>query len=288
MLLHTVDVYLRSQGYEDIVILHSTPVEEKTRTENTNINHGTPDNQSESALTHLRMEGNMRFFLVVLAACFLVACSNVKDLKFTKENQEQVMEKVRKSKDLTGEEVGLLMAALIRTRLSGGGIEGKTVGQLIQEQRNVAAEGEAKEKEAKRLAEEAAKKEAEVAAELSKHILVAPFQKSFHKADYHNSEYEDKISIAFVFENKSNKDIKAFKGETIFKDAFGEPIKKINLTYDEGIKAGEKKNWYGELKYNQFMADETKFRNTELENMKFEWKPKAIIFVDGSKLGLVN
>jgi hypothetical protein len=230
----------------------------------------------------------MRFTLIMLLTCLLIACSNVKDLKFTKDNQEQIMEKVRKSKDLTGEEVGLLMTALMRTSFSGGGIEGKTVGQLIQEQRKLVAEADAKEKEAKKLAEEAAKKEAAVAAELSQHIIVAPFKKSFHKADYRNFEYEDKIDISFVFENKSNKDIKAFKGETVFKDAFGEPIKNIPLTYDQGIKAGQKKNWHGELRYNQFMQDQRKFRDTELGNMKFEWKPKAIIFADGSKLGLDN
>lgn len=228
----------------------------------------------------------MRIFVLAFLALFLVACSNVKDLKFTNENKEQVMEKIRKSKDLTGEEVTLLMAALMRTTLTSGGFEGKTVGQLIQEQKNIAAEAEAKEKEAKRLADEAAKKEAAIASELSQYIMVAPFKKSFHKADYRNYEYEDKINISFVIENKSNKDIKAFKGETIFKDAFGEPIRSTTLTYDEGIKAGQKKNWYGELKYNQFMTGQQKFRDTELENMKFEWKPKAIIFKDGSKVGL--
>jgi len=40
------------------------------------------------------------------------------------------------------------------------------------------------------------------------------------------------------------------------------------------------------MKYNQFMDDQRKFRDAELENMKFEWKPKAIIFTDGSKIGL--
>jgi hypothetical protein len=230
----------------------------------------------------------MRLIMAVLIACFLVSCSDVKDLKFTKDNQDQVMEKVRKSKDLTGEEVGLLMAALMRTSFSGGGLEGKTVGKLIEEQRKMAADAEVKEKEAKRLAEEAAKKETQVAAELSKHILVAPFKKSFHKADWHNSEYEDTIAIAFVFENKSDKDIKAFKGEAVFKDLFGEVIRKSNLTYDEGIKAGQKKNWYGSMKYNQFMDDARKFKDTELENMKFEWRPKAIIFADGSKAGMEN
>jgi len=228
----------------------------------------------------------MRLILVVLLAIFLVGCSDVKDLKFTNDNKEQVMDKVKQSKDLTGEEVGLLMAALIRSALSNDGVEGKTVGQLIQEQKKIAIESEAKEKEAKRLADEAAKKEAKVAAELSKYILVAPFKKTFHKADYRNFEYEDSIDIKFVMENKSSKDIKAFKGEVVFNDAFGELIRTTSLTYDEGIKAGEKKNWFGQLKYNDFMEGQRKFRDTELENMKFEWKPKAIIFSDGSKLGL--
>jgi hypothetical protein len=230
----------------------------------------------------------MKYILAILIACSLIACGNVKDLKFTKDNQNQVMEKVRKSKDLTGEEVGLLMAALMRTTFSGGGLEGKTVGKLIEEQRKMAADAEAKDKEAKRLAEEAAKKEAQVAAELSKYIAVAPFKKSFHKANWQNQEYEDTIAIAFVFENKGNKDIKAFKGEAVFKDAFGETIKKSNLTYDEGVKSGQKKNWNGSMKYNQFMDDQRKFKDAELENMKFEWKPKAIIFADGSKIGIEN
>ena len=140
------------------------------------------------------------------------------------------------------------MLALMKTTLSGDGIEGKTVGQLIIEQRKIAAEAEAKKKEAKRLAEEAAKKEAQVAAELSKNIIVAPFKKSFHKADWQNGQYEDLIAIAFVFENKSNKDIKAFKGDAVFKNAFGETIQKTDLTYDKGIKAGQKKNWDGSIK----------------------------------------
>ena len=114
------------------------------------------------------------------------------------------------------------------------------------------------------------------------------FKKTFHKADYHNFEYEDKFDLAFIFENKSNKDIKAFKGTVTFKDLFGEKIRDIHLSYDEGIRAGEKKNWYGEVKHNDFMSDQRKFRDTELDNMKFEWKPKGIIFTDGSSLGLEN
>jgi len=205
----------------------------------------------------------MRSILLVLFFSFLVACSNsnVNDLKFTKHNKEQVIEKIRKSKDLTGEEVDLLMANLMQTTSD---IEGKTVGQLIQEQRYIVAK-------------------AKVAAELSKYILVTPFKKS-------------SVSIGFVIENKSNKDIKAFKGEIKFKDVFGEELGIMDLIYEEGVKAGQKKNWYCEQNLLIDIDDhgffeqrkERKFRDTKLENMEFEWKPKVIVFADGSELGLDN
>lgn len=209
----------------------------------------------------------MRFILVALFVSFLVACSysNVNDLKFTKSNKEQLIEKIRKSKDLTGEEVDLLMAALMQTNSQ---IEGKTVGQLIQEQRYIVAK-------------------AKVAAELLKYILVTPFKKS--SADFH--------SMGFVIENKSNKDIKAFKGEIKFKDIFGEELGIMDLIYEEGVKAGQKKNWYCEK--NLLVGDpgglpdildlkRRKFRDTKLEKMEFKWEPKVIVFADGSKLGLDN
>jgi len=169
-----------------------------------------------------------------------------------------------------------------------GGIEGKTVGELIKDQRNIAAEAEAKENEAKRLAEEEKHKKMKIVAELSQHIAVAPIEKVFYKADFQNRIYHDVIEVVFIFENKGSRDIKAFKGEAIFKDAFGEAIKTSNLVYDGGIKAGQRKKWYGDIRYNRFMNDQVRFKNTELENMKFEWRPEAIIFSDGSRMGLDN
>jgi hypothetical protein len=228
----------------------------------------------------------IKVVLITLIACSLVTCGNVKDMTFTKDNQDRVMEKVRNSKDLTGAEVGLLMSALMRASVSQESLEGKTVGQLIKEQKVIVDEAAAKEKEAKRLAEEAQKKEAEVAAQLLQYINVACYKKSFHKADIYSGDYQDTISVSFVFENKGNKDIKAFKGETTFKDLFGALVYASNLMYDQGVKVGEKKQWAGSIKYNQFSSELQKFRDTDLENMKFEWRPSAIVFTDGSRLGL--
>jgi len=225
-------------------------------------------------------------FLLLVAGCLVFSCGNVKDLKFTQDNKEQVLEKVKQSKDLTGEEVGLLMAALMRTGFTKESLDGKTVGQLIKEQKTIRDEAEVKDKEAKRLAEEAKKKEAEIAAQLSQYITVAPYKKSFHEANIHSGDFQDRINITFVFENKGAKDIKAFKGITVFKDLFGEEIYGTRLMRDDGLKAGAKKQWTGSIEYNQFKSEHQKFRNTDLENMKFEWRPRAIIFSDGSKLGL--
>lgn len=229
--------------------------------------------------------GSMKkLFVLILVGFILSGCSNVKDLKFTESNQSEIMEKIKNSKDLTGEETGLLTIAMMRYSFEKKSFTGKKVGEIIAEQKKIYTEAEMKEKEAKRLADEAAKKEAQIAAELSKYIVVAPFKKEFRKANYMNGIYDDVIVISFVFENKGTKDIKAFQGEAKFKDLFGTELKSNNLMYDNGLKAGEKKKWTGTLKFNQF-SDNAKFRDTELGNIKFEWVPKAIIFADNSKLG---
>lgn len=222
----------------------------------------------------------------IIFLVLFVGCSNVKDLEFTGKNTDEIMEKVRKNKDLTGEENGLLMAAMMRYTMTEQSLKGRRVKDLIAEQKKIVDETEAKEKEAKRLAEEAAKKEAAIAAELVKYISVAPFKKSFQQADLMSGEYEDRINITFVFDNKGQKDIRAFKGVTKFKNLFGEEIYSTNLSYDAGIKAGSRKNWNGSLQYNQFIASHVKLRDTDLSNMKFEWIPKAIIFADGSTIGV--
>jgi hypothetical protein len=142
-------------------------------------------------------------------------------------------------------------------------------------------------------------------AELSKCILVTPFKKSSHYQNFKEEDIRPRpetradflVSMGFIIENKSNKDIKAFKGEIKFKDVFGEELGIMDLIYEEGVKAGQKKNWYCEK--NLLVGDpgglpdilnlkRRKFRDTKLEKMEFKWEPKVIVFADGSKLGLDN
>jgi hypothetical protein len=230
-----------------------------------------------------------KYFIVFLLFFFIISCSNknIKDVQINKDNKDEIIEKVKKSKDLTGEEVGLLFGALARATVSGKQLpEGKTIGNLIDDQRKVVEEQKARELEAKRLAEEVKQKEDEIAKKLSEYITVVPVKKTFKKANYSLGEYKDQIIIEMAFENKGEKDIRAFKGETIFNNLFGEPIYSIKLYYDEGLKSKENKRWLGVIEYNQFNENQNKFNSTELDNMKYEWKPIGIIFKDGSKLGI--
>lgn len=94
-----------------------------------------------------------KLFLIPLLLLFIFSCCNadVKDLVITKQNKDEIIEKVRNGKDLTGEEVGLFLGAITKATISNQSIEGKTVRELINDQSKLAEDAKAKEAEAKRL-----------------------------------------------------------------------------------------------------------------------------------------
>jgi len=232
--------------------------------------------------THL-----MIFALIIV---FLISgCGSVKSMKFTSDNVQQVMDEIGKSKDLTGEEHSLLLAAMIRYKMQKSqAFEGKTVSEVIAEQRKLKADYDAQEAEKKRLADEAKKKAAAIAAELSQYLIVTPTNKGFREKNIYSGQFEDYILFTFAFQNKGSKDIRAFRGNTAFSDLFGEPIYSTNLTYDEGIKAGQTKTWEGSVKYNQFIEQHSRLKNKNLDALKFVWTAKSILFADGTTIGETN
>ena len=238
------------------------------------------------------MNGKFRWItgfmlLLITLSLLMTGCgTGVKSTKFTKDNIQQVLETVNKSKDLTGEEHALLTGAVIRDQFQKGNVlDGKTVGEAIEEQRRLKIEADAREAEKKRLAEEVRKKEEAIASELSQYLLVTFTKKDFRPKNIHAGEFEDSILITFAFKNNGAKNIRAFRGITRFNDLFGENLYSANLSREDGIKVGETKTWTGSLKYNQFMDEHKRFNGAEYNNIKFEWKASAIIFEDGTTLG---
>ncbi|WP_372404621.1 hypothetical protein ACDW34_07225 [Acinetobacter piscicola] len=228
----------------------------------------------------------MKKILIPLTlAMFLVGCSNPKSAEIpTDPNKwEELKPKIEK---LSDEEKQLVAQYLIRkgmgSAFGGEGVKaGTTIGDAIKEQQKWQDDKKAQEKaEAELKAKVEAEKKAKIA-ELNRVITVALIKKegySSYGGDINN------IGIELAFENKGNKDISGVKGITHFNDIFGDSIKSVNLSYDDGVKAHSTATYQASINYNQFMDEDKKLLNTELEKMKFVFEPQVILFTDGSKI----
>lgn len=165
---------------------------------------------------------------------------------------------------------------------------GLTIAQAIKEERTSESNRIAKEAEAKTLeAKVRAEKEA-VAKQISDILTVALISKKYLPSDYKSGNVHDSIQIDLAFENKGKKDITGVKGKTFFKDIFGDVVKVVNLSYDEGIPAQQSITWNGSLKYNQFDEKDVKLRSVDIGKLGFSFEPEVVIFSDGTRLPASN
>jgi hypothetical protein len=163
-------------------------------------------------------------------------------------------------------------------------LEGKTLAAIIEEQRKIAAETLVREAETKARKGEQEREEALIA-EMVHYLSVTVYDKGFVESDVSAGRYGNYITIKVAMQNRGEKAIRAFRGTLIFKDLFGSEIYSSGLSHDEGLKLGERKTQGYEIEYNQFFREHKQLRNTALSNIRVEWKPKTILFYDGTKLG---
>ena len=240
----------------------------------------------------------MKKLTSVLASVVILAawgCSNPKNLRITPKNKETFLNEIKNSKGLTVEEVQLLTGYMMRYGLAEGfkgfnqgkndlPLEGKTVGELIDLQKKWVEDQTTAEAQQKKLAEEAKAKEQAVKAELAKYLNLTVYDKGFLPSDLESGRYSDFLTVSVAYQNTSPKDIRAFQGTVIFQDLFGDKVMDLSLKITDPVKAGEKGQWKGNTRYNQFDSEHTKFKNAELKDLKVVWVPKEIIFVDGTTI----
>jgi hypothetical protein len=225
--------------------------------------------------------------LIAFAAC----ASDPHKLKVTEQNKNSFMESIKDSKAFTVDEVRMLVAYQMRNAVAGvfgadqSSAVGKTLGQIIDEERHFEEKQKKDLQSQERLADETRAKEEARAAELRKAINLSVYAKSFRESDPMAGSYEDLIVLKCAYENTSGRDIRAFRGKLRFNDLFGSKIYESGLTVSDPVSAGAKATWVGSIKYNQFLEPDVKFRNTDLKDMRVEWLPISIIFADGAQIG---
>lgn len=212
--------------------------------------------------------------LVFLVVCsFLItlvcSCTDVRTMKVTVENRDKILSK------LTPEDRDLLTASLVRQSVanvfsgSSALIPDKTVGELIEDQRRWLVQEKIEEDRQKRLAQEMAAKEAA----LRDIITVALY--GFKQKESFMSGYQ---SVDYAYENRSSKDVRAFEGRVVYRDVLGNELADTGLKVLTPLKSGQKASTTDMLPFIAYGG----LRDKKLEDVKIEWKPTKILFVDGT------
>lgn len=221
----------------------------------------------------------MKYLTLSLILLAVASCADPLEQAYTEETFPEDMKELVEGKAVTTEQAELIAGQVLAAAFQEKTLVGKTYAQILADGEKAKAEREAQEAEEKRLAEAAAKEEAERTARLNQVLTVALFDKGFERISY--SEY---ITFKFAFENKGAKDIKAFTGQLIINDLFDKEIITSELTYDDPIPAGQKVTWNAQRNFNEFIDEDVALKNKDLDALKCVWKPEKIIFADGTTL----
>lgn len=221
----------------------------------------------------------------LLTAVTLTGCSNPKGAVITKDNQEKVLGDV--GPKLSEDERRELVAAYARSAFGSYTLEGKSIDQILTEQKRFEDNEKAREAAVHEAQVREAQRRAAIVARISQAIDVYPVSKDFSPSNYNienGDVHGDQIVIVFKIRNKTDKAIKKFKGLTHFSNSFGDEIVSNNFDYTHGVPPHATVTYTGVLDYNEFMDRDQKLRSTPLTDMKFKFEPEGITFSDGSQI----
>lgn len=230
----------------------------------------------------------MKNLLTILITISIISCSTPLSKIYTEEGFMLDMVEIRESEneETVKNITSYIMQEAMRDALKDddkkeNNLIGKSYKELLIQADKLAAEIKEKEEEEKRLKLEEERRRKEIYLKISESITFA-----LTKKGYSEYNYQDYITYTFTFENKSNKDILGVKGSVTFYDIFDEKIKSLSLSYDNGIESGKTVNYRAQTDYNQFISDDKKLKDTELNKLKVVWEPEQLIFSDGEKISL--
>ena len=151
----------------------------------------------------------------------------------------------------------------------------------------------AREEQARKRQADAAASAAERARQDSVKQLLAPLlvvtivKKMYLPKDPASEQYEDYISLAFAYQNKGTKAMRAFQGDATFLDTFGDSIYSAHLKVDLALAPGQTRREPARIvRFNPFRVAHQRLRDTPLEKLKLVWETTDVVFADGTRLSL--
>jgi len=118
-------------------------------------------------------------------------------------------------------------------------------------------------------------------------LAVTVVKKSYLPRNPDSEQYEDYISLAFAYQNKGTKAIRAFQGDATFLDTFGDSIYSAHLKVDLPLVPGQTRREPARIvRVNPFRVAHQRLRDTPLDKMKLVWESTDVVFADGGRLSL--
>lgn len=115
-------------------------------------------------------------------------------------------------------------------------------------------------------------------------VVLTVVDKVNYEVDTNAWRFNPFVELVCKIENMTDKEIKGVEGELIVNDLFGKQI--VTIGWDitgENIPANGSitQTGYG-LEINEFMDDHMKLYNTDYDDLKFDYKVKQIVYIDGT------
>jgi hypothetical protein len=211
------------------------------------------------------------------------SCSNLKTTKITDENKDKIFSEIAASKDLTADDKEVLTNYIMRQSLAAvfaGGKPsiptGKSIGEMLDEQRKWVAEEAEKEQSEKKKEQELASEIAAKEASLRELVTV-----TLYRIGERDSSFMSGFQATVAYK-AGDKDLRAFEGDLALSDVLGNSLGEIPVKMLKPVKASES----GTMVYSNMYMAFPDLRGKQLADIKAQWKPTKIILSDATVMSV--
>ena len=218
--------------------------------------------------------------LLVLWTAFLLPGCDPHKMRVTDQNRDGLVDSLRDNSKLSHEEKGLLGAYMARAKAEA---PGKTVGELIEAQRDFDKQEQARQEAERRRVSDQQEKAARDRWQMQAALGWSVTDKRLLPKDAKAQRPEDLIVVDCQYDNRSGKAIAAFQGRLRFRDAYGEELFQADVKADTALPAGGRATFAAQKPFDA--AKDAKLRDLTPKSVIVDFVPRSVTLEGGTVLG---